>query len=175
MGPDITSSDAIGMNDAGQVVGYAFATNPIHQVAFLWTPDTPNGAIGTTTMLSTLRSPSSSYAFDINNLGQAVGWASAGTTTFTGQAAVLWTADGGIVNLNDSLDAPLPAGWILDSAVAINDYGQIVTTAYYWDGDFETPVNQYHAFLLTPIPEPVALELMGVCMLLFRSLRGRGS
>ena len=47
------------------------------------------------------------------------------------------------------------SGWVLTSAAAINDNGQIV-------GEGEGPSGYPHAFLLTPVPEPSGLALLGV-------------
>ena len=54
----------------------------------------------------------------------------------------------------NTLVAPTP-GWTLTAATAVNDNG--------WICGYETnSLSQTHAFLLTPIPEPSALVLLGV-------------
>jgi hypothetical protein len=58
-----------------------------------------------------------------------------------------------MVDLNTLIDPA--AGWELNSAQAINDHGQI--TGY----GFVLALGQQHAFLLTPIPEPSTLALLG--------------
>ena len=55
--------------------------------------------------------------------------------------------------LNDQLDAS-GAGWILEYAYDINDTGQIVGSGW--------GPNGYHGYLLTVIPEPSTLVLLGM-------------
>jgi uncharacterized membrane protein len=166
-------STALGMNDAGVVVGSArFDGGP--DAAFVWTPDAANGTTGAATLLPRVAAgPASSSANDVNNRGDAVG-RSAGLTTYSGEGAVLWPAGGGVVDLNAALDVPLPAGWSLLEAVAINDLGQVVANGAYWDGDPGSRPT-FRAFLLTPVPEPAAplgaAALCGYGML--RRRRGR--
>ena len=53
------------------------------------------------------------------------------------------------------LNALIPSGWTLEQANAINDAGQIVGYGY-------NPQGQQDAFLLTPVPEPSTLILLGM-------------
>jgi len=102
--------------------------------------------------LGSLGGPDSA-ARDINVHGQVVG--------ATGVGAFLWTpttpggTSGEMVGLNSLID-PL-SGWELFTAAAINDAGQIT-------GDGRIG-GEYHAFLLTPVPEPSTLALLAVCLL----------
>ena len=91
---------------------------------------------GRLTDLGILPGGTQSYAYAINNLGQAVG---ASDSSAGAQRAVLFER-GVLRDLNGLI--PASAGWLLTEAKDINDSGQIVGT-----GIFE---GQVRAFLLTP-------------------------
>jgi len=110
---------AYGINDNGQVVGRLAANDNQTWHAFLW-----NGGmqdLGGT----------QSTAYDINNAGLIVGE--------SGGQAILWE-NGQMKNLNSLIDPN--SGWVLQSARAINEKGQIVGK-----GSFN---GQTRAFLLKP-------------------------
>jgi len=95
----------------------------------------------------------SSFAEDVNNLGQTVGYQYIMGNAY--QRAYMWEK-GMAVDLNSLID-PL-SGWSLWEATSINDNGQIVGTGLY--------NGTNHAFLLTPIntspvPIPPSLLLLG--------------
>ena len=93
---------------------------------------------------------SSSYAQGINDSVQVVGY-SQYIIQSSLQHAFL-SADGTMFDLNILL--PTDSGWILLKANGINDSGQIVGEGY---------INgQSRAFLMTPIPEPATLLLLGL-------------
>ena len=92
---------------------------------------------GTVTLLAQLVSA----ALGINNSGQTVGYAPAGTAP---QHAFLY-ANGVRVDLNTLI--PPNSGWTLTSATAINDAGQIAG-----NGQIN---GQFHAFRLDPIISPM--------------------
>lgn len=121
-----TESVAHGINDAGQVVGFARTPNDVAAHATLW-----NGT--TATDLGTLGGPSST-AYDINNVGQVVGYSS--LNGVIGSHATLW---------NGSTSTDLGTiGGSNSYARSINDSGQVVgysttvgdatTHATYWNG-----------------------------------------
>lgn len=137
-------SQAFSLNDSAQVVGEAVigqmpGGTSIHR-AFFWERGamTELGSLGLTF----------SSALDINETGWVVGNA----TNISGspQRAVLWQG-GTMLDLN-TLIAPTE-GWILRSAEAINDRGQVV--------GYGTYQGQTRAFLLTPIPEPGTFAVIG--------------
>src|SRR5437667_2873160 len=111
-----------------QVVGYAHVRSGESHV-FLY-------RAGRLTDLGILPGGTQSYAYAINNLGQAVG---ASDSSPGAQRAVLFER-GVLRDLNGLI--PASAGWLLTEAKDINDSGQIVGT-----GIFE---GQVRAFLLTP-------------------------
>lgn len=116
-------SRAMGMNDNGDVVGLLGnddGTNTYH--AFLW-----SGGI------QDLGGPQK-MALDINNAGLIVGESGQG-----GLQAILWE-NGQMKDLNTLIDAG--SGWVLQSARAINEKGQIVGK-----GSFNGATR---AFMLTP-------------------------
>ena len=96
----------------------------------------------------------------MNDYGDAVGGYSLDARAAAGDA-FLYTQAGGMQNLNDLIDPS--SGWDLGSADAVNDSGDIVGCGY-------NPQGQFHAFLLTPVPEPTTLQLL---VILFCIISGR--
>jgi probable HAF family extracellular repeat protein len=86
-----------------------------------------------------------SAALGVNNLDQVVGYSFLPVTREMPiqQVAFLWSR-GKMVNLNNLLDAT-GKGYLLFSATAINDKGQIAASAYYM------PTGTVQAVLLTPL------------------------
>ena len=151
-GPNVR---ATGINDQGQIVGYADvlpadANGYYSQHAFLWTPNTPNGTVGTMQDLGILNGGANSYAKAINSQGQVVG--SADLPGYN--VAIIWDTAHGMRDLNTligtaNLTIQPNIGYSLVEATAINTGGQITTymTTYY-----NTPQlgSADHGALLTP-------------------------
>ena len=116
------------INDSSQVVGYAQVRSGENH-AFLY-------RAGRLTDLDMLPGGTQSYAYAINNRGQAVG---ASDSSATAQLAVLFER-GEVRDLNRLI--PAGTGWLLTQARDINDSGQIVGTG--------TVDGRVRAFLLTP-------------------------
>ena len=136
------------VNASGQVAGVSDSyTNGGH--AFL---SAPNG--GALKDLGTLGGRDSE-ADGVNDAGQVVGNAYTATedpySSFGD--AFLYTATGGMVDLNSMLDAS-GANWKLNSADDISNTDYIT--------GYGTINGQIHAFLLTPTPEPAPLAALGV-------------
>ncbi len=123
-----TSSNAMAINDDGDVVGYYVDGG--HKRLFIYR----NGAM---TNIGTLGG-ASGQAHAINNAGVVVGIDSTGSD---GSHAFLW--DGTIRDLNDLLDAS-SQGWTLFRASDINNNNVIV-------GQGLAPNGEYHAFIARPI------------------------
>jgi probable HAF family extracellular repeat protein len=141
-----TLSQANSVNDRGQVVGEA-TTSGGDEHAFLYTGNGPMQDLGTIGGDYT-----SSWAEGINNDGQIVGSCSNMNLMNFEQRAFLYTSDGGMEDLNSLIDPN--SGWVLIDATAINGKGQIV-------GYGTNPQGDVRPFLLTPIPEPSTLALLG--------------
>ena len=111
---------AQGINSAGQVVGYSnLANNPpgfFDDNAFLLNPGSTIFDLGTL-------GGSSSVAYGINKAGQIVGFS---TTPGDVATHAFLYQNGSMYDLNDLI--PADSGWVLQSASAINDFGQIVGT-----------------------------------------------
>ena len=124
------TSEGNGINEQGDVVGDSMRALSADEQAVWWT------ASGQLVELGTFGGPTSS-ARDINNRGQIVGYALNGSLE---PRAFLSESGGPMVDLNTLL--PPDSGWVLLSANAINDAGQIVGEG--------TLNGEPRAFLLTP-------------------------
>jgi probable HAF family extracellular repeat protein len=93
-----------------------------------------------------------SFGYDVNNNGAVVG-SSYRSPNGNMLRAFLYTTTSGLIDLNSLIDGS--SGWSnLSSATSINDSGQITGNGL---------INgQYHAFLMTPVPEPATLALATV-------------
>jgi probable HAF family extracellular repeat protein len=164
-------SEAAGINDAGQVIGWSYRTGPNPTAsnpegkAFLYERDTD----GTPTVvpLEPVVGKPYSRARDIDEEGRVVGWSRSSSGTQAQQfSATLWKdgTDGKPTDLNDLIPAserwdPIKgnptggdSGWKLTDAYAINENGQIVGAGFYYHKDLNGKViqSQLQAFLLTP-------------------------
>jgi probable HAF family extracellular repeat protein len=115
-----TGSESYAINDLGQIVGASTGRSGVH--AWIW-----NNKEGMRSLGSFLGG-NYTIAFGINNLGQVVGTS---TTAVGASHAFIWTANGGMRDLNDLI--PDASRILLVSAVGINDRGQII--AYGGDRD----------------------------------------
>jgi PKD repeat protein len=132
---------AVDINDSNIIVGTTGSssrTTPvINAQAYKLNYDTGNLAI-----LPVLEGGLRSSANDINGYNQVVG----SSESAAGNHAVIWDETGTIVDLNNMIMAD--TGWVLTSATAINDNGDITGSG--------TLNGEAHGFLLTSgaIPEP---------------------
>ena len=151
-------SGASGINHAGQVVGWSQCAGVYSDYyhAFLYSG-------GKMKDLGNLINGGFIYsaALGINDAGQVVGWST--VNDITGNAFLY---DGvTMTNLNTLIDPS--SGWTLYKAVAINDQGQIV-------GDGYNSITGETAFLLTPVPEPATLSMLGMAgVAIFRYVQSR--
>ncbi len=130
------TSEAYGVNDHGQVVGYSVVFRQGLQSAFLWEDGvmTDIGLANETAF--------NSRAFDINNAGQVVGDIVTGSADLVGSQAFLWQ-EGAFSYL------PHPDGYTSSTALAINEAGQVVgwsgdgpnTTAVLWSSEGVTAIG----------------------------------
>jgi probable HAF family extracellular repeat protein len=141
------------INERSQIVGYAYSSVNSSGHGFLYDH-------GIVTQLGVLRAGDTfSRAYCINELGQVVGDSS---MAYAGDGRAFLYESGSMTDLNDLI---APSGWVLTSARSINDSGQIVGNG--------TLNGVSHAYLLTPIPEPATLALIGLAGIAFVLLRTR--
>jgi probable HAF family extracellular repeat protein len=133
-----SGSRASAINDSGAVVGTSDVNGSSATHAFLYT----NGAM---TDLGTLGT--NSYATSINAKGIIVGYFDFGSSSTVTHAFVYRT--GALVDLNTLIDPA--SGWILQTAVAINNAGQITGT-----GTFN---GSNQAYLLTPSLPTLSIKI----------------
>lgn len=133
------------INDSRGIVGYSHITGNANVHAFLY----HDGTISDLTP----GYAGDSWAWDINSAGQVVGTIS---TTSIGDHAFLHS-NGILTDLNTLL--PTDSGWSLIHARSINDAGQIAGEGFL--------KGEFHAFLLSPVPEPkiYAMLLVGLGLL----------
>lgn len=125
-------SEARGINDLGQIVGYAGRPDGVTH-AFL----RENGVMQDLGDLSVAEEVTS-WARGINADGVVVGFSQ--VSAGSGFEAFVWEA-GVMRNLNDLI--PAGSGWALEQAAAINGSGQIV-------GEGTAPNGEQRGFILTP-------------------------
>jgi probable HAF family extracellular repeat protein len=133
-----SGSRASAINGSGAVVGTSDVSGNAATHAFLYT----NGAM---TDLGTLGT--NSYATSINAKGVIVGYFDFGSGSTVTHAFVYRT--GALVDLNTLIDPA--SGWVLQTAAAINNAGQITGT-----GTFN---GSNHAYLLTPSLPTVSINI----------------
>jgi len=114
--------------------------------AFLWID-------GIMTDLGTLPGVIGSVAHDISNSGEIVGSTQGGVGGSGLNHAIIWR-DGIAIDLNTLL-VSIDAGWTLEAATGINESGQIAAFGRRIQGG----IPEVHAFLLTPVPEPVTVTI----------------
>ena len=113
---------AVDINDnnmiAGTTANNTRVTPVIYSRAFIYDY---NAVTDNLTILPVLEGGLRSYAYDINESNEVVGF----SESVTGNHAVIWDETGGITDLHNLMSAE---GWVLTSATAINDYGDITGT-----------------------------------------------
>ena len=150
------TSFAKAINNAGEVVGYSAVDLPGDSAfhAFLY-----NARTGMTDLnsLGGLAPNYFSAATAINDRGQVAGYF--GTSLEGESSAFLFDSAFGLMDLNDLVDPVSAAGWHLDSALGINNAGQIV--GY---GLLDGNPRGFLLSALPPVPEPStwALMLLGI-------------
>jgi probable HAF family extracellular repeat protein len=180
--PGGRNANALGINDLGQLVGFAengvrdstcAATTPFQIFQFEAVRWEPNGEIRELQPL-TKKGDTVAFAMGINDFGQAVG--SSGTCAtqglpplnVTGLHAVLWDRKGTPTYLGTLGDAAHTAS---NNASSINNLGQVVGTSEFTDGTI-------HSFLWTKATGMQGLEslpgafatIAGCC----RTINGHG-
>jgi probable HAF family extracellular repeat protein len=152
--PGGRNANAFGINDLGQLVGFAengvrdstcATATPFQVFRFEAVEWEPNGEITELPPL-TQKGDTVAFAMGMNDLGQVVG--SSGTCAtqglpplyVTGLHAVLWERDGTPTYLGTLGDATNTA---FNNASSINNLGQVVGTSQFTDGTI-------HSFLWTP-------------------------
>jgi probable HAF family extracellular repeat protein len=156
-------SQATGINAGGQIIGesYYVIKNLEYHRAFLLSD-------GVMTDLGGFADYPLSSAESINASGQVVGGTmnlvTSGSGTYAISGPPYLYSNGTMTDLNTLIDPA--SGWTLSTANGINDSGWIV-------GSGRNSVGQVHAFLLTPVPEPSSLILLGVGILALSAYTSR--
>ncbi|MBI9018926.1 MAG: PEP-CTERM sorting domain-containing protein [Phycisphaerae bacterium] len=138
---DLGSGDAFG--GAGDINESGYACGTYEFQAAIWK------GIGDVVVLDKLSGANAeNCAYAINKYDVVVG----GGTLSLSRDAFVWSQEDGIQNLNDLIDA----GGVIELARAydINDSGQILVEGYIG--------NEEHSYLLTPVPEPGTVLLLGI-------------
>ncbi len=150
-------SNAVAINDAGQIVGGAQTAGDVTTHAFLYS----NG-----TMTDLTPDAVGSFAWDINNAGTVVGEFDFPDPVIPNQNdthAFLYS-NGTLTDLNTLVDPA--SGYLLEQAVHTNANGQILV----WGLD---PSGQPAQLLLTPTPEPATFTLLTLSIPLLLKRRPR--
>ena len=142
-----TTGGAYGINNLGQVTGTS--GNGTERHAFFWDETGGIQDLGTLGYRPS-GSKDNSTGHDVNMFQQVVGVSNAASPSDPngagGSVAFIWDSTNGMLDLNNLI--PDGSGWVLGTAFAINDSGQIVGYGYL-EGE-----EGWRAFLLTPLPEP---------------------
>ena len=120
--PTPAGGRAVDINDNNLIVGTTGSNSStipvIYSQAFVYDY---NAVTDNLLILPVLEGGLHSSAYDINEINQVVG----SSESAAGYHAVLWDESGSIADLNETVTAP---GWVLTSATAINERGDIVGT-----------------------------------------------
>jgi probable HAF family extracellular repeat protein len=171
-----SNSVGFGINDSGQVVGWSLTTGNAVQHATLWNGTTPTD-LGTLGGSNSWAYGINSYAYDINNSGQVVGFSEYSNFTSTVHATI-WNG-AAPTDLNNFLSvSDVDAGWFLATATSINDNGWIAGSAgnrvtgaqvaYLLTPCDTCPINIYP---LIPEPETYAMFMAGLGLMGFIARR----
>jgi len=150
-------SNAWAINELGQVVG-SVGVAPNGGLPYIWHAFLYSG--GVLQDLGTIIEDGLSSAYDINNLGEAVGRAD----TENGARGVLYA--NGNITLLESLIDPVD-GWTIENANGINDLHQIAATACKLGVCYAVRLD------LAPIPEPGQFAMLGAGMLILLGVRAK--
>ncbi len=157
LGSGYLNSKATAINNSGKIIGYCIVndiyanSSSLSAHAFLY----KNGAMTDLGSLYPQDTGNLCIANDINDAGLIVGKCSINTF-----ASAFIYEDGVMQNLNPLVDSTsgvtidYTSGWYLQEATSINSSGEIV--------GYGLLNGELHAFLLTPVPEPSCILVLGV-------------
>jgi probable HAF family extracellular repeat protein len=142
---DLGPSSLDDINASGQMVG---VVRPVWHAGLY-----SNGTMIDLGTLPGVSGSGDSRALGINASGDVVGWSDTYIPGMGGFRHAFLYNGGTMKDMNNLID--LSTGWTLEEAHAISDSGQIV-------GQGQTSLFAHGTFLLTPVPEPSTLVLLGV-------------
>ncbi|MBI5705450.1 MAG: hypothetical protein HZC36_00490 [Armatimonadetes bacterium] len=152
-----SGSEATAINDLGHVVGTASVAGSDTRHPFIY----KNGLM---TDIGLQYPGVPTYAEDINDSGQIVGWSWDGWSV----GGAFLFENGAMANIDELLDAP-SSGWHISEALAINNNGTIVGSGN------NASLGLSGAVMLTPVPEPsvAAVLTCGIWLLKSRRIHSR--
>ena len=157
---DFTEGEALGVNASGAAIGWVRAYDVSHNErgvrAVRW--DASSDDAHELQTFAGVADITYTFANAMNDAKVAVGWAEAYDANggAIGAHAVLWNADGSILDLNTLLPAVGDSGWLLLTEARDISNTNWLTGVGLYDPDGDGGVDAYERMFLMQVPEPLA-------------------